>query len=251
MRIFDSHLHIIAPGYPQPRNQGYLAPEFSSAEYRHRVRGLNVVGGAVVAGSFQGFDATFLVAALQAMGPTYVGVAQLPDDTPDAEILRLHAAGVRALRFNFRRLGSFDPQTLEKLARRVYELAGWHVELYVESRDLGELETLLRRLPRICIDHLGLTRSGFDRLRALVDQGAWVKASGFGRGDLPVQWAIRELIAVNPDALMFATDLPSTRSPRPFSFADVQLVLDILDGEQRDKVLYRNAIELYRPTEIC
>ena len=46
------------------------------------------------------------MAALGELGPRFVGVTQLPADTADAEIVRLHASGVRAVRFNVRRGGS-------------------------------------------------------------------------------------------------------------------------------------------------
>lgn len=60
-------------------------------------------GGAVVSGSFQGFDQDYLVAALKELGPSYVGVTQLPFSVSAEEILRLHRGGVRAIRFNFKR----------------------------------------------------------------------------------------------------------------------------------------------------
>ena len=73
----------------------------------------------------------------------------------------------------------------------------------------------MRTLPRVVIDHLGRTRAGLPALLELVDGGAFVKASGFGRVDHDVPAALRAIAAVNPAALVFGTDLPSTRAPRP------------------------------------
>lgn len=39
-------------------------------------------------------------------GPTFVGVVQIPTDTPDADILTLDAIGLRSVRFNLDRGGS-------------------------------------------------------------------------------------------------------------------------------------------------
>lgn len=64
-------------------------------------------------------------------------MTQVPAGISDAELLALDAAGVRALRFNLKRGGSAQADQLEAMALRVFELAGWHVELYVDSRELG------------------------------------------------------------------------------------------------------------------
>ena len=243
--MFDAHLHLVDPRFPLVANDGFVPAPFTVGDYRRRVAGLGVVGGAVVSGSFQAFDTTYLEAALGALGPGFVGVAQLPADVPDAEVLRLDARGVRAVRFNLRRGGSATADALPTLARRVWDLAGWHAELYVDARDLPGLP--LAALPRVVIDHLGLSRAGLPHLARAVETGAFVKATGFGRTDLDVADALRQLTAVNPEAVVFGTDLPSTRAPRPFRPADLDVVRDALAPDVADAVLYRNAVALYRP----
>ena len=98
----------------------------------------------------------------------------------------------------------------------MFDVAGWHSEFYVRNADLADLEPVLPALPKISIDHLGLTATGFDVLLRLVEAGAHVKATGFSRCDLDVPDALRRIHAANPGALMFGTDLPGTRAPRPF-----------------------------------
>ena len=73
-----------------------------------------------------------------------------------------------------------------------------------------------------------------------------VKATGFGRIDFPVADALRDLHAANPRALMFGTDLPSTRAPRPFSTADLSLIYETLGESEAQKVLWYNAMDFYR-----
>ena len=162
----------------------------------------------MVSGSFQGFDQTYLLDALERLGPGFVGVTQLPPSVADAEILALDAAGVRAVRFNLHRGGALDVD----LALRVHELAGWHAELY--ATDLPAHEERVRELPRLCIDHLGMNPEG---RAATARLGAIVKATPRFAGDLR---------AVDPSKLLFGTDLPGTRAPRPFERADLDRVAE-------------------------
>jgi len=247
VKIFDSHLHIIDYEFPLIENNGFLPDEFTVKDYLKQANALNIVAGVVVSGSFQGFDQGYLLAALKQLGPGFVGVTQLPASTSDDEILELNRAGVRALRFNLKRGGSEDIRQIEYLAQRVYELANWHIELYVDSRELDDLYAVLVKLPRISIDHLGLSAAGFTTLLKLVAKGARVKATGFGRVDFDVARAMQEIVTTNPEALMFGTDLPCTRAPRLFQQADLQLVQQQFAQTQCHKILYANAYDWYRP----
>jgi predicted TIM-barrel fold metal-dependent hydrolase len=233
--IFDAHFHVIDPRFELVANQGFLPAPFTVDDYRARVAGLDVTGGAVVSGSFQAFDQSYLIDALQRLGPQFVGVANVPADIADDGVLALARAGVRAFRINLRRGGSADD--LDRLGARAFELAGWHAEVYTD-----DLEALARRsVPRLVIDHLGLSRAALGALLGLVERGAYVKASGFGRTDHDVPAALRAIAAVNPGALLFGTDLPSTRAQRPFEDADIDVVLEAAGP----RALYENAVALY------
>jgi predicted TIM-barrel fold metal-dependent hydrolase len=246
-RVFDSHFHIIDKRFPLVPNQGYLPDNFTCADYLQRAKTLNIVGGAVVSGSFQAFDQTYLLAALEELGPTYVGVTQIPASVSDEEIVNLDAAGVRAVRFNLRRGGSESVERLDAFARRVHDIARWHVELYVDSRHFTDLYCILVALPSVSIDHLGLSRAGFDTLLKLIEHGVRVKATGFGRVDFDVVPALRAIVSANPDALMFGTDLPSTRAALPFRDEDLTLIVETFDEAIARKILYGNAVAFYRP----
>ncbi|UTR16125.1 amidohydrolase family protein [Salipaludibacillus sp. LMS25] len=244
-KIFDSHLHIIDPRFPLIKNQDFLPEPFTCQDYKERVDDLQIVGGAVVSGSFQGFDQTYLIDALQALGKNFVGVTQLPYGISDEDILELNNAGVRALRFNVQRSGNDVLSKLNDVAKRVYELAGWHVELYIDSNYLPEIVTTLESLPAVSIDHLGLSKEGLKHLFYLVDKGVRVKATGFGRGNLDIEKTLKSIYAINPAALMFGTDLPSTRAKRPYDHSDIELVYNALSTSQAENVLYKNALDWY------
>ncbi|MGE5248132.1 MAG: amidohydrolase family protein [Verrucomicrobiota bacterium] len=248
-RIFDAHLHIIDPAFPLVPNRGYLPDPFSVDDYLREALPLGVEGGAVVSGSFQAFDQGYLSSALKRLGAAFVGVTQLSASAPDADIRKLDGMGVKAVRFNLRRGGSESVERLEPFARRVHDLAGWHVELYVDSRELAELRETLLRLPAVSIDHLGLSREGFPTLLRLAERGVKVKATGFGRVDFPVADALRAVHSANPHALMFGTDLPSTRAPRPFRAGDISLLVEALGEQAAETVLWRNAVRFYRLPE--
>ncbi|CAL1520436.1 amidohydrolase family protein [Chitinophaga sp. MM2321] len=245
--VFDAHLHITDHQYPLQPNQGYLPPSFTVADYQQRAAELNISGGAVVSGSFHGFDQQYLLAALKILGPDYVGVTQIPASATDEEIIALHNAGVRAVRFNVQSGGSENTKYLEKLGLRVHELVKWHVELYVDSRQLPGLSNTLQKLPKVVIDHLGLSKAGFKYLLPLVEKGAIVKATGFGRCDFDVLTAMRQITAINPAALLFGTDLPSTRAPRPFDVADLNLIINNFSPALAAKICRENALALYQP----
>lgn len=244
--VFDAHFHVIDRRFPLVPNNGYLPDDFNARDYLARMRGYRLVGGAVVAGSFQGMHQSYLIDALQALGDGFVGVTQLPASVSDARLHELHAAGVRAVRFNVQRGGSEQLQHLDGMARRVHELLGWHVELYIDSRQLGELYDTLRALPAVSIDHLGLSAAGLPLALKLAEQGARIKACGFGRVDFDVKQALRDFYAANPYSLMFGTDLPSTRAPRPYTDGDVLEVVEALDAEGAARVLCENAVDFYR-----
>lgn len=196
-----------------------------------------------MSGSFQAFDQRYLLNALQTLGDGFVGITQLPASVSDEQLLELQRAGVRGLRFNARRGGSEDLQQLDRLARRVHERVGWHVELYIDASELTPWSSLLTALPAVSVDHLELSKRG---LLTLAELGVRVKATGFGRVDFDVRQALRDLYAANPDALMFGTDLPSTRAPSPYSDGDFLLVLETLGEAAARKALCDNALAFYR-----
>ena len=237
VRVFDAHLHVIDARFPPVANQGFLPEPFTVEDYRARTAALDVRGGAVVSGSFQGTDPSGLLDALLRLGPGFVGVAQLAPDVSDEDVLALDRAGVRAVRFSLRRGGALD----ERLARRVHELAGWHAEVYAD--DVAAIEGRLRALPRVSIDHLGMRRDSLPAVLRLVERGAKVKASGFGRVELDVPRALRAIAAADPSALLFGTDLPGTRARRACAPAALALVAEIAPAAllETPRAFYRPA----------
>jgi predicted TIM-barrel fold metal-dependent hydrolase len=245
--VFDAHFHVIDPHFPLVANNGYLPDPFTAADYRDRVSKLNVTGGAVVSGSFQAFDQTYLRDALAHLGSGFVGVTQLPANITNDEILALDRAGVRAIRFNLYRGGSATLGEIDALARRVHDIAGWHAELYVDAADLPDLEPTLAGLPQVSVDHLEMSDDTTGALLRLVECGMVFKATGFGRIQVSdPDKLMRAVVGVNPAALIFGSDLPSTRAATPFRDTDLERIATAIGAEHVPAVLAHNARNLYR-----
>lgn len=245
-RLFDSHCHIIDHRFPIVANQGYLPPAFPLEAYLAQAKPLGVRAGAIVSGSFQANDQSYLMDVLPRLGAGWVGVTQIPYDYSDADIAKLGAIGVRAVRFNMFR-GRIDTvDDILALAARCHAVAGWHAEIYADAAALAPHVGKLAKLPQLSIDHLGMTEAGLPVLLELVAAGCKVKATGFGRVQMDVATALERIAAVNAEALVFGTDMPSTRAKRPFAPTDVDLVEKTLGAELAHKAFWSNPLALYR-----
>jgi predicted TIM-barrel fold metal-dependent hydrolase len=150
------------------------------------------------------------------------------------------------VRFNLYRGGAEALREWIPFAQRVYALCRWHVELYADAAQVDRLYDEIAELPSVAIDHLALSRRASVRLLDLVERGVRVKASGFGRLESDPIPLLRELYAANPDSLMFGSDLPSTRAPRPFDQRDLQRIGDALCEKGVKGVFGDNARRFYR-----
>lgn len=243
--MFDAHFHIIDPTFPQIENQGYIPEPFTVAMYLETIKDYGFSGGAIVSGSFQGFDQSYLFSALAQLGEAYVGVVNLSHDATDAEIIRLYKNRIRGIRFNLYRGVSEEISSIVHFAKRAYALTGMHVELYLDGAQIEKNYAALAELPKFSIDHLGLTSNGFEALLKLVKQGAYVKATGFMRVDFDVLDSLRKIHDINPHALLFGTDLPGTRAARSFNIEDLLLIKNNFSREDQESILKKNALRFY------
>jgi predicted TIM-barrel fold metal-dependent hydrolase len=250
MALFDAHFHIIDPRFPLAIHDGYMPPPYTVDDYWATAGPLGVAGGAIVSTPYQAYDQGCLLDALARFGPCYVGVTQLPEEVDDQTIRYLDSAGVRALRFDFLHGTAGDPATMARMAHRIFDLAGWHIELCLDGYALHELKPTLLGLPRVVIEHLGFTANALPALLELVWRGAKVKASGFGRVSLSVRATLQAIAEADETALMFGTDLPSLRAERPFYPSDISLIAGALDRGRAERALFHNAIACYRPAQV-
>jgi len=248
MNKFDAHFHIIDPRFPLYENNGYLPPTFTTQMYQEAIKPFNIQGGAIVSGSFQEFDQEYLLQALNALGANYVGVVNLQHNASDETIISLYEQRVRGVRFNLVHSGSESVTHLVELAQRIYDLCGMHAELCVKGPQVEAYFDIFMQLPKFSIDHLGLSHSAseFKLLLKLVERGANVKASGFMRAHFDVNDVLQTIYAINPQALMFGTDLPGTRASRLFDESDVNMIQNNFSAAEQDNIFSLNAIHFYK-----
>jgi 2-pyrone-4,6-dicarboxylate lactonase len=183
----DAHCHVFGPGknFPYAKERKYTPQDASAEMLMDLHRHLGFERRVLVQASCHGTDNTAMVDCLKSDPHNSRGVAVVKPDIEDTELDALHAAGVRAVRFNFlRRL--VDPGPLEprmELAKRIAD-RGWHVVVYFEPADLGDLIPFFRELPtQVVIDHLGrpdISAGQDDQvfqtfLRLIKDTKFWIK----------------------------------------------------------------------------
>ena len=174
----------------------------------------------------QAFRAGFL--GLASFGwSTLVEVAEATPEQDEADFARLAALGVRGLRYNLHRRARFGPGEAARHAARAARF-GLHAEIYCDAARLAPHVAALAGLPRLALDHLGLSEAGLPVTCDLARAGAKVKATGFGRVSLDVPRALEAIARAAPDSLMAGTDLPSTRAARPFRPDDLALLREVL-----------------------
>ena len=155
----DAHCHVFGPGarFPFAQERKYT-PCDASKEQLFAVRDhLGLARNVIVQATCHGADNSALIDALQSSGGKARGVVTVRRDVSDAELQRMHAAGVRGVRFNFvKRLVDFTPKDeLQEIAARIAKL-GWHVVIYFEAADLPELWDFFTALPTtVVVDHMG------------------------------------------------------------------------------------------------
>jgi hypothetical protein len=124
-----------------------------------------------------------------------------------------------------------------------------HFATHVGDKQATENKELVDRLSRMAaplsVDHLGMTQPGLPVLLDLLSAGAKVKATGFRCVKMDVPGALRAIAARDPSALMFGTDLPSTRTARPFEPVDIDLLRQVLGRELARRALWDIATAFY------
>ena len=245
-KLFDAHFHIFSPKYTLRPNNKFTPEYFEVENYRKRMAAVRLVGGTLITSSFQMDDDSYIKPTLKQLGKNYVAVISPPSDLTATNIRRLNSIGVRAIRINLFRSNLLTPRKIKEIADKVNEIAGWHSEFYLDAKQLKQLKPLLINLPCCCIDHLGIEKEALADILQLAACGVYVKASGFGRTNHNIESALHAIWRANPHALLFGSDLPSTRAKRSFSDYDIQLIKDCFDQQAANKIFYENAYRLYK-----
>jgi 2-pyrone-4,6-dicarboxylate lactonase len=155
----DAHCHVFGPGaqFPFAPERKYTPCDASKQQLFALRERLGFARNVIVQATCHGADNRAMADACRASGGTARGVATVLRSVSEAELLALHEAGVRGVRFNFvKRLVDFTPRgELMEIAARIRPL-GWHVVVYFEAVDLPELWDFFTTLPTtVVVDHMG------------------------------------------------------------------------------------------------
>lgn len=260
----DCHFHIIGDHavYPFAAGRSYTPPAADEAAYRKMADTVGLERMVVVQPSVYGLDNRCTIDALSTLGKHRTrGIVLLEADTSDAELKRMHDAGVRGVRFITFAAGSAPLDQLAEVARRIADF-GWHIQVYLGPETLVGLVPVLKALPvEVVFDHLGAVRADSDAndpaLRAilgLLDAGkAWVKLTSYrssvaGYPYRDANWLVRTYAEHAPDRCLWGSDWPHPQMHQ--HMPDDGELLDLLpdavpDAAVRDRILSANPARLY------
>jgi predicted TIM-barrel fold metal-dependent hydrolase len=204
-----------------------------------------------------GTDNAVTLDAIRRLGPQSTrGLAVLHPEADDAALDRLHAGGIRGLRFALADPASAVTRVemVEPLARRC-ALLGWHVQLDWRADQIVAHARLLERLPcGIVFEHLGRLPAGqgvHDPAFAVVerllrDSRAWAVLSADSADDELNQRVVQALLAIAPGRLLWASGWPGPTGQPVDDLAPLAaLARWVPDAAQRQRILVDNPQALY------
>ena len=234
----DCHFHVFGPAerYPYGADLRYPPPLSPLEDYLALARRLGFERFVFVQPSAYGRDNTCMLDAMREVGAACRGIVDIDENAPDAELARLHAAGVRGVRINVSPVkppeAGFAASMLariERLHARCAEL-GWQLDFLTPGWLTGELMPVLRKLRvDFTLAHMGMflarngvEQAGFQQLLDLLRHGegrCWVKLTGVYRMSVAPGFddaapLARALIEAAPARIIWGSDYPH------LSFAD-------------------------------
>jgi 2-pyrone-4,6-dicarboxylate lactonase len=267
----DTHAHVFGPGaqFPYAADRSYTPPDAPLAKYLAMLDTVGFARGVLVQGSAHGGDNAAMLDALARHPDRLRGVAVADAAVGPAELRRWHALGVRGLRFNhFFRGGALHyrggvPLDAAKVLAPVMAELGWHLQLWIDVKDLPDTIPTLEALALpVVIDHMGRTdaragtaTAGFQSLLRLVGAGGcWVKVSGAHRlsQSAPAYADARPfhqaLVRANPERLVWGSDWPHPRIEG--EMPDAGRLFELFhtwtpDDATRRRILVGNPAKLY------
>jgi 2-pyrone-4,6-dicarboxylate lactonase len=276
----DAHCHVFGPAvqFPFAQDRKYTPCDASKDQLFALRDHLGISRNVVVQATCHGADNRAMLDAVRSAHGRARGVATVRSDITEAELRELDAVGVRGVRFNFlKRLVQNAPEEeLTAIARKVAPL-GWHIVIYFEAADLGDLQDFFATLPTaLVVDHMGrpdVTRPidgpEFSRFLRFVERNdVWVKVSCPERLSVSGPAALdgernaysdvvpfsRRVIEEFPDAVLWGTDWPhpnlTDHMPDDGLLVDhIPLIASTV--EQQRKLLVANPMRLYWPDEVA
>lgn len=264
----DCHAHVCGPEnqFPYADERIYTPPDATLEQYVFLLGMLGVDRAVLVQPSVYGIDNRAMLAALASNPQKFRGVAVINKEISDAELERMHQAGVRGVRCNVvdvvDKSAGLPIDELTAIAKRIKPL-GWHLELLAHVNEYPDLAKTFADFPvDLVFGHFGYSHAkygvhepGFQGLLQLLrEEKAWVKMTGPYRicdGDLPyteMQPFNEAVIAANPNRLVWGSDWPHVmvkkQMPHDADLCDL-FGSWVSDPELRNAILVNNPCMLY------
>ena len=273
----DAHCHVFGPRdqYPFAPERKYTPCDASRDQLFALRDRLGLARNVIVQATCHGSDNRAMVDACIASKGKARGVATVRPDVSDEELVSMHSAGVRAVRFNFvKRLVTITPEAeLSKIVERIAPM-GWHIVVYFEASDLQDLWQFIATLPvTVVVDHMGrpdvtqpVDGEDFERFIRLLreNQHIWSKVSCPERLSVTGPPALdgeqlayrdvapfaRRVVESFPDRVLWGTDWPhpNLKDHMPDDGLLVDFIPQIaVTPELQYQLLVQNPMRLYWP----
>ncbi len=230
----DAHFHVFGPAGRYPYNQAdlrYTPPVAPLEDFLARSKTFGLERFVFVQPSAYGRDNRCMLDAMRKIGAAKCrGIADIDENTPDAELERLDALGVRGVRINVPPVKPYEAGFAAKLLPRIERLRarcaqiGWQLDFLTPGWLTSELMPTLEKLDvDFTLAHFGMflardgaKHPGFQQLLELLRRGerrCWVKLTGVYRmsvakGLADVAPMARALIEAAPDRVVWGSDYP-------------------------------------------
>jgi 2-pyrone-4,6-dicarboxylate lactonase len=272
----DCHLHVFGDPAKFPDRNPNPVHASREASWQDALRMHGTVGfarGVLVQPANYATDHSYLIEALKSVPHGRYRATGIMDETvTDAELARLHAAGMRGVRFNFVRMFKMapSPRLLQRSIERIAQ-HGWYIKIFIGPEELSDTIETLRAITDVpvVIDHMARLKpiNGtlnpaqnlvaydlvLDLLRrenfwVLLSNGARMSGEASGWHDVvPVG---RALYAAAPDRCLFGTDWPHTHSHNQGGGPQERELIELLyrflpDAAARQAVLVDNPARLH------
>lgn len=268
----DAHCHVFGPGevFPYSPGRKYTPCDGGKDELFKLRDFLGFSRNVIVQATCHGADNRALLDAIVHSDGKARGVATVERSVTDAELARLHAGGVRGVRFNFvkRLVDRLPTDELMEIATRIAPL-GWHIVIYFEAAELQDLQDFFLALPTpLIVDHMGtpVVAEGsdgplFERFLAFMAarEDIWCKVTCPERlsAEGPPFYSDvvpfgRRVVEQFPNRVLWGTDWPhpnmKTHTPDEGQLVDF-IPKVAVTAEQQHKLLVDNPMRLYWPEE--
>ncbi len=261
----DAHFHVFGPRdiFPFAPDRTFTPQDAPKKELFRLHRFLGFERGIFVQSGCHGSDHAVVMDLLAAGQEHYRAVGLIDPSCPKDELMRLHIAGMRGVRFHFfSHLGPPTPLADIRCVVGMVAPLGWHIAIHVGGRGILEQYDFITSIDApVVIDHIGRLDIGegiggeaFSALRRLLDRGnVWVKLSGTDRitkQGYPYSDAVpfaRLLAEHAPERVVWGTDWPHPNHKAvPNDGELVDLIAEIAPDEKtRHLMLVTNPEKLF------